>query len=139
MSEVTDLINSYKASELTLDELAQRFRARRWPGTPPPGRPPSYLEMAARAEEDPGSDVPDSFDDVEAAFFRHELSAEEYELLRATVAEALQAEDQSGGSPGGGAGGLGEVGRGERLAAQRQVDASRAKDHPDSPWEPAHG
>jgi hypothetical protein len=96
MSEVTDLIDSYKAGELTLDELAERFRSRRWPRTPPPLRPSSYLEMAARAQEDPGPDVPDSFDDVEAAFFRHELSVEEYELLRRVVAEALRAEDQSG-------------------------------------------
>ena len=94
MSEVTDLIGSYKAGELTLDELAQRFRVRRWPGTPPLDRPSSYLEMAARAQEDPGSDVPGSFDDVEAAFFRHELSLEEYELLRAAVTQAPKAEDK---------------------------------------------
>jgi hypothetical protein len=52
--------------------------------------------MAARAQQDPGSDVPDSFDDVEAAFFRHDLSAEEYERLRRAVTEALGTEDQSG-------------------------------------------
>jgi len=95
VSEVTDLIDSYKAGELTLDELAERFQSRRWPRTTPPLRPSSYLEMAARAQEDPGPDVPDSFDDVEAAFFRHELSVEEYELLRRAVAEALRDEDQS--------------------------------------------
>jgi hypothetical protein len=96
MSEVTDLIDGYRAGELTLDELAERFRSRRWPRTPTPLRPSSYLEMAARAQEDPGSDVPDSFDDVEAAFFRHDLSAEEYDRLRQAVAEALRTEDQSG-------------------------------------------
>jgi hypothetical protein len=95
VSEVTDLINSYRAGELTLDELAEQFRSRRWPRALPPPRPSSYLEMAARAQEDPGSDVPDSFDDVEAAFFRHDLSAEEYQRLRQAVAEALTAEDQS--------------------------------------------
>lgn len=88
MSEITDLIGSYRAGELTLDELAERFRSRTWPRSSPPSRPSDYLEMAARAQEDPGSDVPDSFDDVEAAFFRHELSAEEYEVLRRAVAEA---------------------------------------------------
>jgi hypothetical protein len=35
-----------------------------------------------------------SFDDVEAAFFRHELSLEEYKLLRAVVTEAIQAQNQ---------------------------------------------
>jgi hypothetical protein len=96
VSEVTDLIDSYRAGELTLDELAERFRSRRWPRASHPLRPSSYLEMAAQAQEDPGSDVPDSFDDVEAAFFRHDLSAEEYERLRRAVAEALKSQDQSG-------------------------------------------
>jgi hypothetical protein len=93
VSEVTDLIASYKAGDLTLDELAERFRSRRWPRTPPPTRTSNYLQMAAGAQEDPGSDVPDSFDDVEAAFFRHDLSAEEYELLRRAATEAHPAEE----------------------------------------------
>jgi len=93
VSEVTDLIDSYRVGELTLDELAQRFRSRRWPRASPPLRPSSYLEMAARAQEDPGSDVPDTFDDVEAAFFQHDLSAEEYERLRQAVAEAFRSQD----------------------------------------------
>jgi hypothetical protein len=93
VSDVTDLLASYKAGELTLDELAERFRNRGWPRAAPSPRSSSYLEMAAGAQEDPGSDVPDSFDDVEAAFFRHELSTEEYELLRRAVAEALDAEN----------------------------------------------
>ena len=93
MSEVTDLLASYNAGELTLDELAERFRNRSWPRAAPSPRPSSYLEMAARTQEDPGSDVPNSFDDVEAAFFRHELSTEEYELLRRAVVEALDTEN----------------------------------------------
>jgi acyl carrier protein phosphodiesterase len=93
VSEITDLIGSYRAGELTLDELTERFRSRRWPRRSPSLQSPDYLEMAARAQEDPGSDVPDSFDDVEAAFFRHELSAEEYEFLRRAAAEAPGAED----------------------------------------------
>jgi hypothetical protein len=36
--------------------------------------------------------VPGYFDDVEAAFFRHELSVEEYELLRRAAVEALSAQ-----------------------------------------------
>jgi hypothetical protein len=93
VSEVTDLLASYKAGELTLDELAERFRDRSWPRAAPSHSPSSYLGMAAQAQEDPGSDVPDSFDDVEAAFFRHELSIEEYERLRRAVAEALDTEN----------------------------------------------
>jgi hypothetical protein len=96
VGEITDLIASYRAGELTLEELAERFRSRRWPRRSPPLRPSDHLEMAARAQEDPDSDVPDSFDDVEAAFFRHELSAAEYKFLRRAVVEAPGIED--GGS-----------------------------------------
>jgi hypothetical protein len=95
VSEVTDLIDSYKAGQMTLDELARRFRRHRWPRTPPPNRPSNYLEMAAIAQEDPGSIVPGSFDDVEVAFVRHELSVDEYKVLRAAMSESLRAEDQN--------------------------------------------
>jgi hypothetical protein len=50
--------------------------------------------MAAEAQDDPGSDMPGSFDDVEAAFFRHELSTEEYELLRRAAVQAMSAEQE---------------------------------------------
>jgi hypothetical protein len=91
VSEVTDLIASYKAGELTLDELAGRFRARQWPHTPAPHRPSSYLEMAALAQDDPGSIIPGSFDDVEVAFIRHELSVDEYMVLRDAMSESFDA------------------------------------------------
>jgi hypothetical protein len=95
VSEVTDLIGSYKAGELTLDELAERFRNRRWPRTVAP--PPStYLDLAARAQEDPRPAVPDSYDDVTAAYARGELTREEYDFLSEAVWESGSAEDQSG-------------------------------------------
>jgi hypothetical protein len=93
MGEVTDLINSYNVGELTLGELAQRFRSRRWPPTMPPP-PSSYLEMARRAQEDPRTAVPDSYDEVTAAYARGDLTREEYDLLSEAVLEAGKAEDQ---------------------------------------------
>jgi hypothetical protein len=96
VSDVTDLIRSYKAGHLTLDELVQKFLARRWPVPPRPNGPSTYLELAARAQEDPGSDVPGSFDDVEAAFFRHEISLNEYTILRAAMSRSAQPEKHSG-------------------------------------------
>jgi hypothetical protein len=95
VSEVTELIDRYKAGEVSLDELARDFRARHWARTSAPRRPSTYLDMAALAQEDPGSDVSGSFDDVEAAFFRHELNVDEYKVLRAAMSEALQSEDQT--------------------------------------------
>jgi hypothetical protein len=90
VSEVTDLINSYKAHELTLDELAELFRARRWPVIKPPP-PSSYLEMAARAEEDPRPRVPNSFDDVKRAYSRGDLTREEFDVLSEAVRESAGA------------------------------------------------
>jgi hypothetical protein len=92
VSEVTDLIGRYKAGELTLEQLAQRFRVRRWPRTTQPP-PASYLEMAARAQEDPRPDIPGSYDDVTAAYARRELTREEYDVLSEAVLEAGRAED----------------------------------------------
>jgi hypothetical protein len=96
VSEVTDLINNYKAGELTLDELAQRFRSRRWPIIKPP-EPSSYLEMAARAQEDPRPRVPNSFDDVKRAYSRGDLTRQEFDVLSEAVREAAR-ENQPDGS-----------------------------------------
>jgi hypothetical protein len=93
VSEVTDLIESFRAGELTLDELTQRFRARQWPAAMPPP-PSSYLEMAARAQEDPRERVPNSFDDVTSAYARGHLSREEYDVLAGAVLEAGRGKDQ---------------------------------------------
>jgi hypothetical protein len=93
LSEVTELIGRYKAGELTLEELAELFRARHWPRTVPPP-PSSYLEMAARAEEDPRPDVPGSYDDVTAAYARRELTREEYDVLSDAVMDAVHRADK---------------------------------------------
>jgi hypothetical protein len=92
VSEVTDLIDSYLAGDLTLDELAQQFRSREWPSTMPPA-PSSYLEMAARAQEDPRADVPNSYDEVTAAYARGDLSREEYDVLSDAVLQAGKARE----------------------------------------------
>lgn len=91
--EVNELLDKYKAGELTLEELAQRFRVRRWPRTKRQ-EPKTYLEMAARAQEDPDPYVVGSWDDVAAAYFRHDLSTDEYTVLSEAVAEAKRAEDR---------------------------------------------
>ena len=93
MSEVTDLIDSFKAGKLTLDELAHRFRMRQWPATTPPP-PSSYLEMAALAQEDPRPAVTNSYDEVTAAYAHGDLTREEYDLLSEAVLEAARTEDQ---------------------------------------------
>jgi hypothetical protein len=71
-SEVTDLLATLRAGRMSLDEVAQRFRNRAWPRGA--ARAPStYLEFAARAQEDPEADVPGSFDEVTSPLPRRNI------------------------------------------------------------------
>jgi hypothetical protein len=92
-SEVSDLIKALRDGTMTLDEVALRFRERKWPRRrrPPPS---SYLEMAARAQEDPDPYDPNSFDDVTAAYHRGELSDSQYDALAEAMADSKRAEDE---------------------------------------------
>ena len=92
-SEIIDLIDDYKAGKLTLDELALRFRSRRWPRTKGQ-QPQTSLDIAARAQEDPDPYVPGSWDDVAAAYFQGVLTREEFRVLKEAVLEAGRAEDR---------------------------------------------
>ncbi len=92
-SEVSEMINALRDGIMTLDQVAQQFRERKWPrrGRKPPT---SYLEMAARTQEDPEAYDPESFDDVTAAYHRGELSDREYDTLAEAMAESKRAEDR---------------------------------------------
>ena len=92
-SEVSDLIRALRDGTMTLDQVAQQFRERKWPrrrGNPPA----SYLEMAARAQQDPEPYVPGSFDDITDAYDRGDLSRDEYRVLSEAVAESKRDEDR---------------------------------------------
>jgi len=92
-SEVSDMIKALRDGTMTLDQVAERFRERTWPRRK--RKPPaSYLEMAARAQEDPEPHDPESFDDVTAAYHRGELSDSEYDTLAQAMAESKRAEDR---------------------------------------------
>jgi hypothetical protein len=91
--EVSDMIKALRDGSMTLDQVAQQFRERKWPRRK--RKPPaSYLEMAARAQEDPEPYDPESFDDVTAAYHRGELSNSEYDTLAEAMAESKRAEDR---------------------------------------------
>src|SRR5580658_10250245 len=92
-SEVTDLIAALRAGTISLDEVARRFRERSWPDVPGPQHQ-TYLERAARSLEDPDPYVPGSFDDVLAAYYRHDLTPDEYEVLAQAAAHSINAEDR---------------------------------------------
>ena len=92
-SEVSEMIKALRDGTMTLDQVAQQFRERKWPRRR--RKPPaSYLESAARAQEDPEPYDPESFDDVTAAYYRGELSDSEYDTLAKAMAESKRAEDR---------------------------------------------
>jgi hypothetical protein len=86
VSEVTDLIDSYRGGGLTLDELAQRFRARSWPSPRP--APRTAREGWERELEDPEPILEGSFDEVVSAYHLGLLSGDEYEVLSQAASEA---------------------------------------------------
>jgi hypothetical protein len=90
-NEIVDLLAALKNGSLSLEQVAQLFRERTWPRTRP-NRPATYLEAAARAEDDPDPYVPGSFDDVAAAFHRGDLTRNQYRILAEAAAESMRAE-----------------------------------------------
>jgi hypothetical protein len=86
VSEVTDLIDAYRRGELTLEELARRFRERAWPERRPPAR--TREEIYQRELEDPEPIQHGSFDEVVSAFHRGDITGDEYDVLARAVAEA---------------------------------------------------
>ena len=85
MSDVTDMIAAYGRGELTLDELAQRFRDRTWS---PRRLSSSGLQEAYKREtEDPEPIAEGSFDEVASAYIQGEISVEEYDILARAVGE----------------------------------------------------
>jgi len=92
-SEVTDLIAALRAGTMSLDDVARRFRERSWPDRARPD-PRTESEMAARLMDDPDPYIAGSFDDVNLAYDRQELTREEYDVLARAAAEGMDAEDR---------------------------------------------
>jgi hypothetical protein len=80
MSDVTDLIAALRDGTMTLDQVADRFRERTWPGRTKKD-PTTFLELATADMEDPEPDVPGSFDEVTAAYARGEIDRQQYRTL----------------------------------------------------------
>lgn len=91
-NEVNDLLRALREGHMTLDEVAQKFRQRKWPRLGP--QPATYAELAKAELEDPEPHVPGSFDDVTLAYHKGELSDRQYDVLAAAMAESKGAEDR---------------------------------------------
>jgi hypothetical protein len=91
-NEVRELLDALHRGSMTLDEVAERFRKRRWlrRRSSPPA---TYLEMAAAEMADPEPYLPGSFDDVMVAYDQQKISREQLRVLSGAVADAQRAED----------------------------------------------
>lgn len=85
-NEVSDLLNALHAGHMTLDEVAQRFRRRKWPARGPQAT--TYAELAKAEMEDPEPSAPGSFDEVTLAYHRGDLTDQQYDVLAAAMAQA---------------------------------------------------
>jgi hypothetical protein len=92
-SEITELIAALNNDELSLDEVAQNFRERSWPATTPPA-PLTQAEWEARLMADPDPLVRGSFDEVAAAFFRGDITLDQYGVLSEAAAASINAEQK---------------------------------------------
>jgi len=92
-NEVNDLLQALREGRMTLDEVADEFRQRKWPRREPP--PTTYDELAKAELEDPEPHLPGSFDDVTLAYHKGEISDAQYEVLASAMARSKEAEDRS--------------------------------------------
>ena len=97
VNEVTELLDALHDGTMTLDEVVQRFRERRWPRRHR-REPASYLEMAAAELQDPDPYLPGSFDDVVVAYDQKKINREQFRVLSEAVADAERAEEMNGNS-----------------------------------------
>jgi predicted RNA-binding protein associated with RNAse of E/G family len=88
MSDVSELLAALRRGDLTLDEVAAEFRSRAWR----PTRTVARTTEEIASQRDPGGDVPGSYDEVTAAYDHGELTCEQYRVLSAAVAEAINAD-----------------------------------------------
>ncbi|MFB4272532.1 hypothetical protein [Nonomuraea sp. GTA35] len=93
MSEVLDLIAALRRGELGLEDVARRFRERHWeePGAFP------VDDLMAKQLHDPPPDVPGSVDDLNLAYARGHLSAEEYDYLADAAIDSMRAQEDGSG------------------------------------------
>lgn len=91
-NEVTTLLDALHRGTMTVEQVAQEFRMRKWPRRRRPS-PDNYMDVLAAELEDPETYVPESFDDVIAAYDLQKITREQLRILSAAVAEAQRAED----------------------------------------------
>jgi hypothetical protein len=91
-NEVAELLEALHAGTLTTADVAQRFRARKWPRQRREAVG-SYEHVLAGETSDPATYTPGSFDDVIAAYDQQKIDREQLRIFSEAVAESQRAED----------------------------------------------
>jgi folate-dependent tRNA-U54 methylase TrmFO/GidA len=94
-NEVAELLDALHAGTLTTEDVAERFKVRKWPRRRREALD-AHAEILAGETSDPDVYVPGSFDDVMAAFAQQKIDREQFRILSEAVAEAQRAEDAAG-------------------------------------------
>jgi hypothetical protein len=89
MSEISELLAELRNGSMDLEEVAVRFRERQWP-TRDSASPRDGRDAFAAEECDPEPLLEGSFEEVHAAYMRHELTKDQYAVLAKAAAEAGQ-------------------------------------------------
>jgi hypothetical protein len=91
-SEVRGLLDALYDGTMSLEEVAELFRSRKWPRrSNPPAR--TYRELALEQLQDPEPYEPNSYDDLVAAYHLGRLTDDQYAVLAEAMADAQRAED----------------------------------------------
>jgi hypothetical protein len=93
-NDVTELLDALHEGSVTLEEVAQRFRERKWPRKHPVEHR-TYEDMAARELQDPDPYIPGSYDDVAGAYHQKRISKDQFRVLSEAIADSQRDEDVS--------------------------------------------
>lgn len=86
-NEIKELLDALHEGTISLDEVAERFKAYKWPRRQK-SDPASYLDMIATELQDPDPYIPGSFDDVAAAYHQKKITRDQFRTLSEAVADA---------------------------------------------------
>ncbi len=92
VTEVRKLLEALSEGTMSLGEVAQRFRERKWIRHRRP-RYAGYEEKVAAELDDADPHLPGSFDDVSVAFREHLITSDQYRVLSEAAADAMEAQE----------------------------------------------
>jgi len=91
-NEVAELLDALHAGTLTTEDVAERFKVRKWPRRRREIAD-DYAQVLAGETSDPDIYIPGSFDDVIAAYDQQKIDREQLRIFSEAAAESQRQED----------------------------------------------